>query len=295
MILRMFLILTALFMAIPVPVPASAQTAEQAPVATAPVIPSFVDPNFRLTRPDLSGRTRLRFLTVTDFPPFSFIDARKRLTGFHVDLAREVCRTLALLDSCQIQAVPLAELEAELLSGNAEAALAGLRPTRQRRETLDFSHAYFRLPGRFAVPASSELAGWVDGAVPFIEQLDGREIGIIDGTAHAAFAKAWFGTARLRLFADQTAALEALRANTVAALFGDAVNLSFSMQEPGPRALAFAGPPYFSADYFGTGLTAAVARDDDELRDGIDYALATIFRDGRFAELYLRYFPVGIF
>ncbi len=218
MILRMFLILTALFMAIPVPVPASAQTAEQAPVATAPVIPSFIDPNFRLTRPDLSGRTRLRFLTITDFPPFSFIDARKRLTGFHVDLAREVCRTLALLDSCQIQAVPLAELEAELLSGNAEAALAGLRPTPARRETLDFSHAYFRLPGRFVVPATSDLAASAEDAAPFIERLVGREVGVVDGTAHAAFAKAWFGTARLRLFADEAAGLKALRANTVAAL-----------------------------------------------------------------------------
>ena len=191
--------------------------------------------------------------------------------------------------------MPLSELEAELLSGNAEAALAGIRPTRARRETLDFSHAYFRLPGRFAVPATSELTAWTEGATPFIEQLDGQEIGIVDGTSHAAFAKAWFGNARLRLFADQAGALEAVRARTVAALFGDAVSLSFSMQETGPNALAFAGPPYFSVDYFGTGLTVALARDDDDLRDGIDYALAAIFRDGRFAELYLRYFPVGIF
>ncbi len=273
----------------------AAQTAGPSPVVNGPVIPSFVDPNFRLTRPDLSDRTRLRFLTVTDFPPFSFIDSRKRLTGFHVDLAREICRTLDLLDLCQIQAVPLGELEAELLAGNGEAALAGLRTTPARRAVLDFSHAYFRLPARFVVPAGSSLAGRGEGAVPFVTQLNGMEIGIVNGTAHAAFARAWFDDVRLRLFADQAGALEALRAGSVAALFGDAVNLSFSMQETGPRALAFAGPPYFSIDYFGAGLTAAVARDDDELRDAIDYALATIFRDGRFAELYLRYFPVGVF
>ena len=254
-----------------------------------------MNPNFRLSRPDLSARTRLRFLTVTDFPPFSFIDSRKRLTGFHVDLAREMCRTLDLLDACQIQAVPLAELEAELLAGNGEAALAGLRATAVRRETLDFSHAYFRLPGRFVVKATSGLAGQAEGETPFITQLAGQEVGIVDGTAHAAFAKAWFDGARLQLFADRQAGLAALRSGKIAALFGDAVDLSFSMQETGSQALAFAGPPYYSVPYFGGGLTVALARGDEELRDALDYALATIFRDGRFTELYLRYFPVGIF
>ena len=48
----------------------------------------------------------LRFITTTDFPPFSFIDASGRLSGFHVDLARAICAALEITDRCQIHALP---------------------------------------------------------------------------------------------------------------------------------------------------------------------------------------------
>ncbi|MDA8870938.1 amino acid ABC transporter, partial [Rhizobiaceae bacterium] len=59
--------------------PADAQSPD---TSATPVIPNFFDPQVRIPRPDLSGRERLRFLTVTDFPPFSFIGTGDRLTGF---------------------------------------------------------------------------------------------------------------------------------------------------------------------------------------------------------------------
>jgi len=54
---------------------------------------------------------RMRFLTTTDFPPFNFIDRKKRLTGFHVDLARAICEELEVLNRCQIQGLPWEELQ----------------------------------------------------------------------------------------------------------------------------------------------------------------------------------------
>ena len=45
------------------------------PAAADPAIPYFWDAKERLTRPDLSAVTRLRFLTTIDFPPFNFIDS----------------------------------------------------------------------------------------------------------------------------------------------------------------------------------------------------------------------------
>ena len=87
-----------------------------------PQIPNFWDLKERIVRPSLDGLQRLRFLTTLDFPPFSYLDASGRLTGFHVDLARRVCAELDLGAACQIQALPFAELEETLARGDGEGA-----------------------------------------------------------------------------------------------------------------------------------------------------------------------------
>ena len=37
-------------------------------------------------------RTQLRFLTSNDFPPFNYYDEEGNLSGFHIDLAKAICR-----------------------------------------------------------------------------------------------------------------------------------------------------------------------------------------------------------
>jgi len=120
-------------------------------------IPNFWDKHERFAKPDLSDVQRLRFLTTTDFPPFNFIDRSKRLTGFHVDLARAICKELDILPRCQIQALPWDELEPALEKDEGEVLLSGLAITAQSREKYDFSRPYFHIPGRFVARIGSKL------------------------------------------------------------------------------------------------------------------------------------------
>jgi len=266
--------------------PALAQT----PSENVPNIPNFFDPQDRLIRPSLKERLRLRFLTVTDFPPFSFIDRQNRLAGFHVELAREICRELELENQCQIQALPYAELESALNSGAGEAIMAGIPIDANSRERFSFTVPYFHIPARFV--------GKADGTIrePLISSLSGRTVGIVDGTAHAAYARAKFGDIRLRLFDTQERALASLEKEEIAAVFSDALSLGFWLQTKGPsRCCDFVGDPYISQTYFGRGLAIAVQRDDLELTDGLNFALKSINAKGKFAELYLRYFPISLY
>ena len=99
----------------------------------------FWDTKERLPKPDLSGLKRLRFLTTTDFPPFNFLDGDGRLSGFHVDLAREICLELGISDKCEIQVMPWAGLEQALISGRGEAIIAGIAVTEETRSKYAFS------------------------------------------------------------------------------------------------------------------------------------------------------------
>jgi len=57
----------------------------------------------------------------------------------------------------------------------------------------------------------------------------------------------------------------------------------------------FAGGPYLAPEYFGLGLAMAVLPKDDALAEAFNFALRELQAKGTFAELYLRYFPIGFY
>lgn len=256
-----------------------------------PVIPNFWDPQERFIKPNVKDLPRLRFLTTTNFPPFSYIDKDKRLTGFHVDLARAICTELEVLPVCQIQALPFEELQPQLVQKRGEAIIAGLASSQATREKLTFTRPYFWLPARFLAKTSAALDE------PLSVALRDKEIAVVDGTSHAAMALGKFGNMRVRLFDTMDAALLALQQDKVAALFGDGLALSFWLQSgtEASKCCKFVGKAYLSSDYLGNGMAIAVAREEQELQRALNYALRTINDRGTFAELYLRYFPIGLF
>lgn len=253
-------------------------------------IPNFWDPNERLVRPETGNLPRLKFLTTTDFPPFNFVDRKKRLTGFHVDLARAICEELDLLPRCQIQALPWNELQGALEKGEGEAIIAGLEVTPESRDRFDFSRAYLQVPARFVTLREAGIGE------PVYESLFRKTVGLVAGSRHEAFFRASFGERRSQSFPTRQMAFNALRAGQVDAVFTDAVSASFWLQslEAGD-CCAFAGGPYLSETYFGHGMSIAVAKGNDPLVAALDYALKAINDNGTFRELYLRYFPAGLF
>src|SRR5690606_36944628 len=124
--------LIACLAAVAVPVHAPVIAAEAA-------VPNYWDERERLPKPDLSHFTRIRFLTTVDFPPFNYLDGDGRLGGFHVDLARAICRELDVVERCEIQGLPWDELDEAMAADNGEAIIAGLALTAESRERYAFT------------------------------------------------------------------------------------------------------------------------------------------------------------
>lgn len=257
-------------------------------VAQGVSIPGFWDPGEQLQKPDISSLPRLRFLTTTDFPPFNFIDRRKRLTGFNVDLARAICAELAILTKCQIQALPFAELAGALDRGDGDAIIAGLAPTADMRARFNFSRTYLRIPARFAA-RKSDLS-------PATDYPGARLSGVVAGSSHSRWLKAAFPAAKIEEFPDRTALLEALRTAKIDLAFADALSLTYwlnSQASAGCCGLAEGAWP-LPDDEAGT-LAIAFPRASTQLVAAVDYALKQVNDKGVFAELYLRYFPTGLY
>jgi polar amino acid transport system substrate-binding protein len=247
----------------------------------------FWDTKERLAKPDLAAIQRLRFLTTTDFPPFSFLDGSGRLTGFHVDLARAICTELEILDKCQIQALPWSELETALAAKQGEAIIAGLSVTAETRDKYAFSRSYLQFPARFVVPAASKLSD---------AGLAGQRIGVIAGSAHERMLRDYFPDVEVVTYAAQDQVFNDLKGGKIAGAFGDGMRLAFWLAgSDSAGCCRFAGGPYLAPEYLGTGLAIAAAKEDPVLARAFDYALHEISAKGTFAELYLRYFPVSFF
>lgn len=261
-----------------------------AATAQEPAIPSFWDSREQLAKPDLSGVQRIRFLTTVDYPPFSYIDQNGRLGGFNVELARAICQELDIVSRCQIQGLPWAELEQTMQNGSGEAVIAGLAVTAETRERYAFTRPYLQFPARFVTRRDS------DWAEPMHEAVGGQRIGVVAGSGHEAMLREHFSRAEVVTFPTAEALYTAMRDGEVAGIFGDGMRFSFWLSGANSQACCrFAGGPYLDPDNFGPGMAIAVERQDEVLAEAFDYALKQLDGNGRFAELYLRYFPTSFY
>ena len=253
-------------------------------------LPVLFDARERLARPDLSTVMRVRILTTVDFPPFNFADQNGRLSGFHVDLAREICAELKIEAKCQIQALPFEELEKTLEDGGGEAVMAGIAITPERRSRFAFSRPYITVPARFARNRSARIEG--ETAVA----LAGRPVGVVKDTAHELMLKAFFPKLVATPFETNEAMLAALKAGRVDAVFSDGLRLPFwVVGEASENCCALFDGPYMSEKFLGEGLTVMLRGNEPDLALAFDHALATLSRNGRLQEIYLRYFPYGLY
>jgi polar amino acid transport system substrate-binding protein len=271
--------------------PALAQAPASVPSAApnaAVAIPGFWDPRRRPERPDLSRLTAIRFLTETDYPPFNYAGPDGTPVGFNVDVARLICEELKV--ACTIQMRRFDTLVDALVENRGDAVIASLAVVPETRRRLDFSDPYYRVPARFVARRDSTI----EGVHP--EQLEGKKVAVVAGTAHEAYLKALFTEVEVKPYPNQEAAREALRRGEVDLLFGDAVALAFWLNGTDSAGCCeFRGGAFLESRYFGEGIGIAVRRGNDTLRQAFNWALFRLWEKGRFTDLWLRYFPVTPF
>jgi len=251
-------------------------------------VPGFWDPRRRPERPDLSRITVLRFLTEVDYPPFNFAGPDGHPQGFNVDLARMMCEEVKL--ACTMQMRRFETLVTALNANQADAAIASIAATVEMRGKVDFSDPYYRTPARFVAKRDSPI----DEPLP--EKLEGKKVAVVAGTAHEAYLKALFTEVEVRAYPSSDVARLALRKGDVDLMFGDAISLAFWLNgTDSENCCSFRGGPYMDSRYFGEGIAIVVKKGNDTVRLALNWALFRVWEQGRFTDLWLRYFPISPF
>ena len=251
-------------------------------------VPGFWDPRRRPEKPDLSRISVIRFLTETDYPPFNFAGPDGNPQGFNIDLARMLCEELKL--ACTIQMRRFETLISALNGNQGDAVIASIAATVEMRARVDFTDSYYRTPARFVAKRDSPMED------PLPERLEGKKVAVVAGTAHEAYLKALFTEVEVRPYPSADLARLALRRGEVDLLFGDAISLAFWLNgTDSENCCAFRGGPYIDSRYFGEGIGIVVKKGNETIRLALNWALFRVWEQGRFTDLWLRYFPISPF
>jgi polar amino acid transport system substrate-binding protein len=269
--------------------------AAQSPRANASVpandplaVPSFWDPRRRPERPDLSRINGIRFLTEYDYPPFNYAGADGQPSGFNIDLARAICEEIKV--QCTIQARRFDTLLEALNSNGGDAIIASLAVTPEMRRRIDFSDPYYRTPARFVSRKDVEI----ENVRP--SDLERKKVAVVAGTAHEAYLRALFTEADIQPYPNGDEARAALKRGEVDLVFGDGISLAFWLNGTDSAGCClFRGGPFLESRYFGEGVGIAVRRGNELIRLAVNWALFRIWENGKFTDLWLRYFPISPF
>jgi ABC-type amino acid transport substrate-binding protein len=232
------------------------------------------------------GRTGVFVVgTRTGSPPFAFVGKDNQWGGFSVDLARlvhaavekKVARPVRFALKESTPATRIALLE----TGVVDLIAGTMTITRTRRESVDFSLAFFVTGAQFLVRKGSPIHG--------LRDIGGRRIAVLQGSTQEKAIRERQPSARLSMFSDQPAAFAALSQGKVDAYSNDGVQLAgLRAKSANPAEWEVVGDFYTYEPY---GM--ALRRNDSEFRNLVDATLMEALESGAYQKLYDRWFGQG--
>lgn len=232
----------------------------------------------------VAGAETLR-VAVTPWPGFAAVGDDGRLTGFNVDLMRELCERITA--QCEFLMMPPGEVIEKVRAGEVDVAASGLLRTPDRERAMLFTDRYWRSSSSYVVRAGTVPA-------PTLLALTGQRIAAARGSRQAAYVREHFsGVAtviELQGFDDVLAAVAAGEADV--GLLPTIAALTYLLSAAG-RGLEMLGDP-LTEHGLGGDVAIALPPGRESLRDRLNQALRSILLDGRYDAINSRYFSFRI-
>jgi len=235
-----------------------------------------------------AGIRQVRIASEGARPPFNYLDQNNQLAGFEIDLGHELCRRMDVVCTFVMQdwdgMIP--GLEAK----HYDAIMAAMDITDDRQQQIDFSEPYVRMPPAFLASRDSDLHD------PSPEGLEGRAIGVEQGSPEEAFLDATYPKSEIKTYGELGDAILDLAAGRIDAVLGDKdaiVDFIKTRREAVCCKLMrdIARDPTF----FGDGIGIGLRQGDEDLKTMFNKAIEASFADGTYDKIREKYFDFEIY
>jgi histidine transport system substrate-binding protein len=231
----------------------------------------------------------IRFGVDASYAPFESKAADGKLVGFDIDLGNAICSKLKA--KCVWVENDFDGMIPALKAKKFDGVLSSLSVTEKRQEQIAFSDKLFNAPVRMVAKKGSPLK-------PTAESLKGKRVGVEQGTTQETYAKTYWEPKGVTVvpYQNQDLTLADLMSGRVDATLQDAVQADLGfLKTPKGRDFAFAGPEVKDVKTLGTGTAIGLRKEDTDLRQQINKAIADIHKDGTFRKLEQKYFSFNIY
>lgn len=222
------------------------------------------------------------------YPPFSSVTADGKLVGFDIDIANALCAEIGA--ECEMIQQDWDGIIPALLAKKYDAIIASMSITEERKKKVAFTGKYYNTPAKFVRKKGS-------GIEINAESMKGKAIGVQRATTHDNFITAEFGDAvDIKRYATQDEAYLDAVAGRVDLLLADSVAMDDGFLGTDQGAdFEFVGPDYSDPQYFGEGAGIAARKEDADLIEKLNAAIAAIRSNGKYAEINSKYFDFDVF
>lgn len=215
------------------------------------------------------------------YPPFEFEggDNGTGYTGFDIELLVAIAEKLGL--EVEVQAVGFDALQSgtTLAGGTCDIGASAMTITEERKANLDFSDPYY--------DSLQSLLVRVDSGIESIDDLDGVNVGVQQGTTGEAYANEHAPGATLIQYGSDGDLWPALQAGQIDAILQDQpVNLEHEKADSDYRIVE----EYDTDESYGFAFAKG---EKDELREAINTALQELRDSGDYDTIYDTFFSAN--
>jgi polar amino acid transport system substrate-binding protein len=220
----------------------------------------------------------MTFAMTGAYPPFNFVDDDGELAGFDIDIAN------AIAEKMGVEAVPITtEWDGIIggLTGNRfDMIIGSMAITEDRLEQVNFTDPYYYDGAQFFAPVGSGLSS--------IEDLEEGKVGVVTGTTFHEALQDMDSVGEILQFSsdvDNFMAVQQGRSD------GLVTGIFVGLQAPAEYDVDIepVGDMLYSEE-----IAIAIRKDDTDLLDAVNEALAEIIEDGTYAEISNKWFGVNL-
>jgi polar amino acid transport system substrate-binding protein len=225
----------------------------------------------------------VRIGTEGAYPPFNFFDSNKELQGFDIDIAKAVCAKMKV--ECTFVAQDWDGIIPALLAGKYDAIFASMSITDERKQQIDFSDKYYYTPSIFVAQKGSGITDTSPTG------LAGKTIGAQSSTIQASYLEEAYKDFDLKLYPSQDEVNLDLVSGRIDTLLVDKLVAADWLKTDDGKCCEFVG-----ADVkVGGPVGAGVRKEDQDLKEMINKAIAEIVADGTYKTINDKYFAFSIY
>jgi polar amino acid transport system substrate-binding protein len=226
--------------------------------------------------------TTVRIGTDATYPPFESQDASGAIVGFDIDIGKALCAEAKL--TCEFSNQDWDGIIPALTAGKIDAILSSMSITEERMKQIDFTTKVYNTPPAIAVPKDSDIAG----VSP--DDLAGKSIGVQSSTTHAAYAEKILTGSTVTYYKTADDYKLDLASGRIDAAIDDVIVLTEWLATPDGDCCRLLGTIKNIPEIHGAGAGIGVRKEDTDLKEIFNKALAAIRANGVYKEINDRYF-----